>query len=136
MDGIKGTFRGVLTDIERMTKDGITDLGTMSFKQFKPTDTTVSRFQKHELVQLNAMLIHSERAKAVFDCIQDCQAWKSLQIHSPAIKPPVTLSHTMIHYISPCHNMVSYVMAWVCWCFAMLSHCQVLLWPRRPGMAQ
>ncbi|KAL3136183.1 hypothetical protein ABBQ32_007197 [Trebouxia sp. C0010 RCD-2024] len=41
MDGIKGTFRGVLTDIERMTKDGITDLGTMSFKQFKPIGTTV-----------------------------------------------------------------------------------------------
>ena len=42
MDGVKGTFRGVMSDIDRMTKDGVTDLGTMSFQQFKPVGTTVS----------------------------------------------------------------------------------------------
>ena len=47
MDGIKGTFRGVLTDIDRMTQDGIVDLGTLSFQQFKPTGTTVSHCQPH-----------------------------------------------------------------------------------------
>ena len=44
MDGIKGTFRGVMSDIDRMTKDGVTDLGTMSFQQFKPVGTTVSNW--------------------------------------------------------------------------------------------
>ena len=44
MDGIKGTFRGVMSDIDRMTKDGVTDLGTMSFQQFKPVGTTVSHW--------------------------------------------------------------------------------------------
>ena len=47
MDGIKGTFRGVMSDIDRMTKDGVTSLGTMSFQQFKPTGTTVSHYQQH-----------------------------------------------------------------------------------------
>ena len=42
MDGVKGTFRGAMSDIDRMTKDGVTDLGTMSFQQFKPVGTTVS----------------------------------------------------------------------------------------------
>ena len=42
MDGVKGTFRGVMSDIDRITKDGVTDLGTMSFQQFKPVGTTVS----------------------------------------------------------------------------------------------
>lgn len=42
MEGVKGTFRGVMSDIDRMTKDGVTDLGTMSFQQFKPVGTTVS----------------------------------------------------------------------------------------------
>ena len=41
-EGISGTFRGVVSDIGRMTSDGVTTLGTMSFQQFKPTEWKAS----------------------------------------------------------------------------------------------
>ena len=41
-DSISGTFRPVVSDIDRMSPDGMTTLGTMSFQQFKPTDWKAS----------------------------------------------------------------------------------------------
>ena len=42
-EGITGIFDGVLTDFgDRMSSDGISTLGTISFQQFKPTGLKVS----------------------------------------------------------------------------------------------
>lgn len=41
-EGITGTFKGVLSDFgDRMSQDGVSDLGTISFKQFKPNSFKV-----------------------------------------------------------------------------------------------
>ena len=42
-EGIKGVFNGVLSDFgDRMSSDGMSTLGTISFQQFKPTDLKAS----------------------------------------------------------------------------------------------
>ena len=42
-EGITGVFNGVLSDFgDRMSSDGISTLGTISFQQFKPTDLKAS----------------------------------------------------------------------------------------------
>ena len=42
-EGIKGVFKGVLTDFgDRMSSDGMSTLGTISFQQFKPHDLKAS----------------------------------------------------------------------------------------------
>ncbi|DBB15701.1 TPA: hypothetical protein ACH3X3_003908 [Trebouxia sp. C0006] len=41
-EGIKGVFNGVLSDFgDRMSSDGMSTLGTISFQQFKPTDLKI-----------------------------------------------------------------------------------------------
>lgn len=41
-EGITGVFNGVLSDFgDRMSSDGISSLGTISFQQFKPTDLKI-----------------------------------------------------------------------------------------------
>ena len=81
MDGVKGTFRGVMSDIDRMTKDGVTDLGTMSFQQFKPVGTTVSTCQPSRFVVIlqhsmscYAVLYHALLCCAVLCCATLCCA--------------------------------------------------------------
>lgn len=59
-EGISGTFRGVVSEIGRMTSDGVTTLGTMSFQQFKPTEwkaSTTARFQVWHTVEAVEMLL-------------------------------------------------------------------------------
>lgn len=40
-DGINGKFRSLVSDNARISEDGITTLGTLSFQQFKPTNWKV-----------------------------------------------------------------------------------------------
>ena len=82
-EGISGTFRGVVSDIGRMTSDGVTTLGTMSFQQFKPTEwkaSNTARFLVCHTVQAMEILLLWQHMMHLVIC---AHAYTSGDLHTP-----------------------------------------------------
>ena len=95
-DGIKGVFNGVLSDFgDRMSSDGMSTLGTISFQQFKPTDLKAS-YDIFLLLPLHLMpsgvpLTHSSGPRVWYLCL----LYQLSMLH-PNQVPDITKSRALL----------------------------------------